>query len=219
MTAAILGLLLLMTFMGGRVIAPAVAGMLEKRGIPLEARVQPRIEGSLLMILLVALVLALIPPADTVTGLLLMLSAILILIRTLRWKLWHCMNRPDLLVLAIGYLWLAAGAAITGVYLAQGNDPLPALHVVTIGALGTLSISVMLRLAWQRARRAFPPAWQVLATAIAMAVAVMARLQAGATPFAHPGLLWLSTLCWSTAYGLVAIQLATLFGHSQQRRK
>lgn len=219
MTAAILGLLLLMTFMGGRVIAPAVAGMLDKRGIPLEARVQPRIEGSLLMILLVAMMLALIPPADTVTGLLLVLSAILILIRTLRWKLWHCMNRPDLLVLAIGYLWLAAGAAITGVYFAQGNAPLPALHVVTIGALGTLSISVMLRLAWQRARRAFPPAWQVLATATAMAVAVMARLQAGATPFAHPGLLWLSTLCWSTAYGLVAIQLATLFRHSQQRRK
>lgn len=219
MTAAILGLLLLMTFMGGRIIAPAVAGTLEKRGIPLQARVQPRIEGTLLVILLAAMVLALIPFADVVTGLVLVLSAVLILTRALRWKLWHCMNRPDLLVLAIGYLWLAAGAGTTGVYLLQGNNPLPALHVITIGALGTLSISVMLRLAWQRARRTFPPTWQVLAIAVAMAVAVLARLQAGATPFAHPGLLWLSTLCWSTAYGLVAIQLATLFRASQQRRK
>ncbi|MDK8463220.1 NnrS family protein [Marinobacter sp. SS13-12] len=219
MTAAILGLLLLMTFMGGRIIAPAVAGTLEKRGIPLEARVQPRIEGTLLVILLAAMVFVLMPRADIVTGLALVLSAILMLIRALRWKLWRCMNRPDLLVLGIGYVWLAAGAGTTGVYLLQGNNPLPALHVITIGALGTLSISVMLRLAWQRARRTFPPTWQVLAIAVAMAVAVLARLQAGATPFAHPGLLWLSALCWSTAYGLVAIQLATLFRASQQRRK
>lgn len=216
---AILGLLLLMTFMGGRIIAPAVAGTLEKRGIPLEARVQPRIEGALLVFLSVAVLLTFVPVADPVTGLLLVFSAVLILVRTLRWKLWHCMNRPDLLVLATGYLWLAVGAGITGVRLIQATDPLPALHVITIGALGTLSTSVTLRLAWQRARRAFPPAWQVLGIALAMTVAVLARLQAGTTPFSHPGMLWLSALCWSTAYGLVAIQLIALFGASQQRRK
>ncbi|MEC9386513.1 MAG: NnrS family protein, partial [Pseudomonadota bacterium] len=53
----ILGLLLLMTFMGGRIIAPAVAGTLEKRGIPLEARVQPHIEGALLVVLPIAMTL------------------------------------------------------------------------------------------------------------------------------------------------------------------
>jgi uncharacterized protein involved in response to NO len=219
MMAAILGLLLLMTFMGGRIVAPAVAGTLEKRGIPIEARVQPRIEGALLIILPVALILSFMPVADMVTGLLLVLSAALVLIRTARWKLWHCVNRPDLLVLAIGYLWLAGGAGITGVDLLRGTDPLPALHVITIGALGTLSLSVMLRLAWQRARRTFPPAWQVVGVALAMAVAVLGRLHAGATPFAHPTALWISALFWSTAYGLVAIQLLTLFRHSPQRRK
>lgn len=219
MVAAILGLLLLMAFMGGRIIAPAVAGTLEKRGVPMEARVQPQVEGALLVVLPVAVVLVFLPLADTVTGLLLVSSAILIVIRTARWKLWHCVNRPDLLVLAVGYLWLAFGAGITGVRLLQGTDPLPALHVITIGALGTLSLSVMLRLAWQRASRTFPPAWQVLGIAFAMAVAVVARLQAGATPFAHPEALWVSALAWSTAYGLVTIQLLTLFHHSQERRK
>ncbi|MBW7471008.1 NnrS family protein [Marinobacter sp. M216] len=219
MMAAILGLLLLMTFMGGRIIAPAVAGTLEKRGIPIEARVQPRIEGALLVILPAALILVFMPLADSVTGLLLVSSAALIVIRTARWKLSYCVNRHDLLVLAIGYFWLAGGAGITGVRLLQGIDPLPALHVITIGALGTLSLSVMLRLAWQRARRTFPPAWQVHGIAFAMAVAVLARLYAGATPFAHPEALWISALAWATAYGMVAILLLTLFHHSQQRRK
>lgn len=216
---AILGLLLLMAFMGGRIIAPAVAGTMDKHGIRLEARVQPRIEGALLLILPAAMALSLMPSSDPVTGILLVISSLLIMIRTMRWKLWHCMNRPDLLVLAVGYLWLAIGAGITGIFLLQATDPLPALHVITIGALGTLSTSVMLRLAWQRARRTFPPAWQVLGIAIAMAVAVLARLQAGTTPFAHPSLLWLSALCWSSVYGLVAIQLITLFRDSQKRRK
>ncbi|KPQ03189.1 NnrS family protein [Marinobacter sp. HL-58] len=217
--AAIIGLLLLMAFMGGRIIAPAVAGTLEKRGIPLEARVQPRIEGGLLLILPVALLLSLIPPADPATGLALGCAAILIIIRAIRWKLWHCGDRPDLLVLALGYLWLAVGAAATAAGLLQGTALLPALHVITIGALGTLSVSVMLRLAWQRARRTFPPAWQVLGTAVAMAIAVLARFQAGDTAFAHPELLWISAVCWSTAYGLVAIQLVMLFRHDQKRRK
>lgn len=216
---AILGLLLLMAFMGGRIIAPAVAGTMDKHGIRLEARVQPRIEGALLLILPAAMALSLMPSSDPVTGILLVISSLLIMIRTMRWKLWHCMNRPDLLVLAVGYLWLAVGAGLTGIFLLQAIDPLPALHILTIGALGTLSTSVMLRLAWQRARRTFPPAWQVLGIAIAMAVAVLARLQAGATPFAHPSLLWLSALCWSSVYGLVAIQVIALFRDSQKRRK
>lgn len=219
MVAAVLGLLLLMTFMGGRIIAPAVAGTLEKTGNPLKARVQPRIEGALLVILPVAMMLAFMPFADPATGLLLMFSAILILIRTTRWKLWHCRSRPNLLILAIGYLWLAIGAGLTGVQLWKGTDPLPALHVITIGALGTLSISVMLCLAWQRARRIFPPTWQVLSIASLILVAVLARLQAGTVPFAHPGLLWLSAFCWSAAYGLCAIQIVVLVWQSQQSRK
>ena len=219
MVVAIIGLLLLMTFMGGRIIAPAVAGTLEKQGINLEARVQPRIEGALLVILPLAMILTMAPMPDRVTTPLLLLASALIVARTLRWKLWHCAHRPDLLVLATGYLWLAAGAGLTGMHLWQDRNPLPALHVITIGALGTLSISVMLRLAWQRARRSFPPTWQVLGIAGLILVAALARLQAGTTPFAHPETLWLSATCWSAAYGLCATQLVLLFRHSQQRRK
>jgi peptidoglycan/LPS O-acetylase OafA/YrhL len=77
----------------------------------------------------------------------------------------------------------------------------------------------MLRLAWQRAKRAFPPAWQVIGISVAIAVAVLTRLQAGSAAFANPEMLWISAACWSTAYSLVAIQLLMLFRHDQKRRK
>src|SRR5690554_8086292 len=104
------------------------------KGIPLEARVQPLIEGWLLAILPLAMVCILFTATEKLAGLLLLASSLLIIARVARWKLWHCTDRPDLLVLAIGYLWLAAGAAVTGVHLVAGHALLPALHVIAVGA-------------------------------------------------------------------------------------
>ncbi|WP_254774223.1 NnrS family protein [Marinobacter sp. AC-23] len=78
-----------------------------------------------------------LPVANKLTGSLLIIASGLIAIRTLRWKLWLCPERPDLLVLAVGYIWLAMGALATGLALLQGKLPAPALHLITIGALGT----------------------------------------------------------------------------------
>lgn len=219
MTTAVLGLLMLMTFIGGRIIAPAVAGTLEKKGRPLEARVQPRIEGALILLLAGTILLSLMPTPDALPGLTLMVCAGLILVRILRWQLWHCPERPDLLILALGYLWLAVGSAATGWHLLIGVSAIPALHLITVGALGTLSTSVMLRLAWQRAQRRYPPAWQVLGLGLLMAVAATARYRAGPEPFADPAGLWLSASAWSLAYGGVALQLLRLFPGTRKRRK
>lgn len=214
--ATILGLLLLMTFMGGRIIAPAVAGTLEKRGIPLEARVQPYIEGALLVVLPIAMTLMLFSATEQLAGLLLVSASALVVVRITRWKLWHCTNRPDLLVLALGYLWLAIGAAFTGIQLLAGHPVLPALHLIVVGALGTLSGSVMLRLAWQRARRTFPPAWQVIAIAILVAAATISRYLAGATPYSQPLLLWFSAGCWTLTFAGIAGQVAALYPRTQK---
>ncbi len=217
--SAVLGLLLLMTFMGGRIIAPAVAGTLEKKGTPLEARVQPRIEGALIVLLIVAMGLAMSQITERLAGAVLLTAALLIVVRVLRWRLWHCPERPDLLVFAAGYLWLAAGASATGIHFLAGIPPTPALHLITVGALGTLSASVMLRLAWQRAWRCPPPAWQPVGLAALLGLSALSRYLAGPTPFASPGWLWLSAGLWCVTYLGVAIQLLTLYRPAHNRRK
>nr|WP_227520860.1 NnrS family protein [Marinobacter aromaticivorans] len=219
MHSAITGLLLLMTFMGGRLIAPAVAGTLEKKGIPLEARVQPRIEGTLIVVLGASIFLMAFPEANLITAGLLITAAGLIALRTLRWKLWLCPERPDLLVLAVGYFWLAIGALATGLALLNSKPPAPALHLITIGALGTLSTSVMLRLAWQRSHRKPPPAGEVFPIAALLAIAAISRFIAGASPFGAPMLLWLSASSWTLAYLWVTGRLLLLAKHTQNRRK
>lgn len=219
MHSAITGLLLLMTFMGGRIIAPAVAGTLEKKGIPLEARVQPRIEGMLIVILGCAVFLMAFPVANPITGSLLLAASALITARTLRWKLWLCPERPDLLVIAGGYLWLAIGALAIGLALLNGTAPAPAFHIITIGALGILSTSVMLRLAWQRSYRKPPAAREVFPIAALLSGAAISRFMAGDWPFGEPVLLWLSANCWALAYLWVTIRLLVLAKHAKNRKK
>ncbi|WP_417513246.1 NnrS family protein [Marinobacter sp.] len=219
MHSAITGLLLLMTFMGGRIIAPAVAGTLEKKGIALEARVQPRIEGILIVVLGCAVFLMALPIANAVTGSLLVIGSGLITLRTLRWKLWLCPERPDLLVLGVGYLWLAVGAAAIGLALLRDTALAPALHLITIGALGVLSTSVMLRLAWQRSYRKPPAASEVFPIAAILSSSAVSRFYAGESPFAEPSLLWLSTSLWALAYLWVTARLCILGRHVRNRGK
>src|SRR5450759_1841417 len=53
--ATVLLFALLLLFMGGRIIAPTVAGQFYRQGGKLDARVQPRIEGGLIIAMAVAI--------------------------------------------------------------------------------------------------------------------------------------------------------------------
>ena len=204
---SVLGLLLLMTFMGGRIIAPAVAGTLEKRGIPLDARVQPRIEGALLITLSLTMITISFSLLTGFAALLLLVAGGLIVARTLRWKLWLCTDRPDLVVFGIGYLWLAAGSVVTGLALLTDSSPAASMHLITVGAMGTLSAGVMLRLYWQRLRKTPPPANIVWAVAILIAGATLTRLGAGSQPFDSPILLSTSATLWSITFLALTVHL------------
>ena len=77
-------------------------------------------------------------------------AALITAARLARWKLWRCLERPDLMVFAAGYSWLVVGGLLSGIALLSGRPMSARLHLITIGALGTLAGSVMLKLAWQR---------------------------------------------------------------------
>lgn len=199
---AILLLSTLMFFMGGRMLAPAVAGHLHKQGRELEARVQPRLEGTVLILMGVTLVLNLIPWSlvRPLVGASLMLASAVTLVRLLRWPARHCLDRPDLIALMIGYLWLASGWLLVGVALLAELLPLStALHGLTVGALGTLTLTVMARTRIQRGRKdCRMPVILYLAVAM-ISLAALARLAAGTFP-AGKTLYLIAALCWSLAF-------------------
>ena len=146
-------------------------------------RVQPRLEGALIVTMALALLWT---PACTVAG-------ALAAVRMLRWRLWALRGRPDLLCLAAGYAWLAAGLMVFGLF-----QTTTAMHLITVGALGTLTFNVMAFSWLLRARR--DPARQPLIPAgtMLLALATVFRLMEGT---------WLTAaaLCWTLAFAILLV--------------
>lgn len=203
---AVLMISLLMMMMGGRMIAPAVAGHIERRGGTLEARVQPGLEGALIGLMLAAAVCWMLPVNTAIPGALLVVAGMVALVRLGRWKLWWCTDRWDLLALAVGYAWNAFGLILIGSNAMLGGRVVTVLHAVTVGAIGTLTLTVMARVWMQRSRR-HPMDFRALPLTIALiAVAAVLRLVPSV-----PGMSWQAQLQWSAAAWSAAFALV-LFG-------
>ena len=177
----------LMLFMGGRIIAPMVAGQLERQQVRLGPRVQPRLEGALIVAMAVSLLWT---PFCAVAG-------AIAAVRLARWRLWALRGRPDLFCLASGYAWLALGLLAYGAASAFGRHELRALHLITAGAIGTLTFNVM-ALSWLRQRRR-DPAREPLIVAGTILIATATLLRAGFAYYAG------AAACWSTAYVLLLV--------------
>ena len=180
---------LLMLFMGGRLIAPAVAGQLERQGVRLGPRVQPRIEGALIVAMALAVVSSSFSNLQFFLSAFCVVAGVLAAVRLWRWRLWALRGRLDLLCLASGYAWLALGLVLYGLF----RNTI-ALHFITVGAVGTLTFNVM-ALAWLLRGRRDPARSRIILWGTLL-IAAAALLRAGGEYVA-------AALVWSAAFALL----------------
>jgi uncharacterized protein involved in response to NO len=215
--AIVLLLATLMLFMGGRIVAPAAAGQRYRQGGVLDARVQPRLEAAL--VLLMAAALASLPFAalEPVARSACAAAGAVALVRLARWQLWTCRGRPDLACLGAGYAWIAVGLIALGT--AGFDGAATALHVLTVGALGTLTFNVMVATLLRRAKRDPADSRALLVGTGLIAAATVARVAAGITGDPVPGWL-LAAACWSGAFACAAGSMgASLWRHAKLRSR
>ena len=205
----------LMLFMGGRMLAPAVAGEFYRQGMELEARVQPRIEAGLIVTVGAAFILA--PISASLSGVLLMISGVLAGVRLLRWQLWRCLARPDLICLGLGYAWLAVGLVMLGwVKLIGGSYFSTAVHAITVGALGTLSANVVVRVSLLHVKQYPSRIKSIIMMTAFMTAAAITRI--GADFSAHREiLLALAALAWSCVFILALLIIITNVTHCSRK--
>jgi len=208
--ATVLLFALLMLFMGGRLIAPTVAGQFYRQGGKLDARVQPRIEGGLIVVMAVAVaasVCANSPSFVMLTAVATSVAGALSAVRLVRWRLWALRGRPDLLCLAAGYGWLAIGLVLYGIALAAGRYQTAALHIITVGAIGTLTLNVM-AMTWTLKARQDPSRARVrVGATVLVGVAALSRVLAGLAVFDARVLLLIALTAWSGAFALLLVLL------------
>ncbi|MBX3640515.1 MAG: NnrS family protein [Nitrosomonas sp.] len=207
---------LLMLFMGGRMLAPAAAGEFYRQGMELEARVQPHIEAGLIVTVAAAFVLA--PVAASVSGALLIVSGMLAGIRLIRWQLWHCLARPDLICLGLGYGWLALGLILLGIAkLNDGDYFSTAVHAITVGALGTLATNVIVRVTLLHVKQYPSRIPQITTMTSIMTIAAITRI--GADFSVHREmLLAIAAIAWSTSFLFALFILLNCLTHMPPRK-
>jgi len=207
-TVALFALLLL--FMGGRVLVPTIAGQLQAQGGRLDVRVQPRLEAALILACGVAAVALAVPGGRGVAAAALAAAGVLAAVRLARWRLWAVRGRADILCLAAGYGWLALGLAGFGASLAAGCCESAALHLITVGGLGTLTFNVM-ALSWLLKSRRSPAGQSAIVWGTALLAAATVLRGVGAPD--SPVLLLAAAACWAAAFAV----LVALFWRSRRR--
>lgn len=198
--------LLLLVF-GGRALQSALGGYLERQGIPRRDPVRSGHERPLALLMLGA-VLSDAFAWPLTAGLCSLAAALTTLHRIAPWQLGHSLRTARLWSLGLGYLWLVAGLALKGMSQLLGDVGIgTALHGLTIGGLGTLTLVMMARTAALRARRPIGPFGDMGLAVLLLTLAAMARLLAGIAPLPADGLLWLSATGWSLAFLLLLRRL------------
>ena len=128
------------------------------------------------------------------------------LLRLVRWRGQHTLREPMLLVLHLGYGWLAAGLLLAG--LDALFDFLPqttSLHALTIGAIGTMILAVMTRVSLRQTGKPQTAGPFTVAAYVLVTIAAILRLIAPLTGELMLPVLLTSGFAWCAAYGSFAI--------------
>jgi uncharacterized protein involved in response to NO len=133
-------------------------------------------------------------------------AGIAVALRLSRWRGLYTVPEPLLLILHVGYGWLALGLLLLG--LNGLTDMLPAttaLHALTVGAVGTMTLAVMTRASLGHTGR---PLSAGPVTKTIYGLITVAALLRTLSPLAGDRIdiaLWLAGAAWSCAFGLFAV--------------
>ena len=199
---------LMLTVIGGRLAPTFAREYLEDRNLSPLPDVFSRFDAVAIVLVLLGVVAWNLQPESLWAGTLLIVGGMASLIRWLRWGGWRTWQEPLVLILHIGYAWIglflvALGASILGV----GFTPENAVHLLTTGAMGSMTLAVMTRASLGHTGR--PRHADRLTVAIYLLINLGALLRIFApnpdtpTALTHT-MLALSAFSWSGAYLLFA---------------
>ena len=192
---------LLLALIGGRVVPSFTRNWFARRGGPEIAPPMGRLDRATLALTGVALASWFAAAPDPVAGALLAAAGAFNLARLARWRGWRTLAEPLVTVLHAGYFWLALGLVLLGLSLLGGRvAEALALHVLTIGAMGTMTLAVMTRAVLGHTGRALHAGTGLVAIYGLATLAVFTRAAFEIVPEA--GLLWATAGAWSLAFAL-----------------
>ncbi len=130
-------------------------------------------------------------------------AAIVHSIRLFGWQRAALWRVPLLWVLHLGYAWIALGFALHALSAAGLLAESLAIHAFTAGGIGVLGLGMMSRVSLGHTGRPMQSARRIDAAFALVNAAVLLRVIGPLVlPEGYSAFLWLSAVCWVTAFGL-----------------
>lgn len=209
---AIMIIIMMISLVGGRIIPAFTVAGLRRTGLERYVTDQPRMDiAALVSLALIAVSIPVFGILHPVIGSIALLSAA---IHAWRMRVYHTRDvwgDPMLWSLHLGYMWLVAGLALLGLAAFDMTALSPALHALTAGAIGTMTLSMMCRVALGHTGRELIAGELTKIAFMAMQAAILTRV---AGPLVWPDLymesIILSGGLWAAAFGLYIIRYAPI---------
>ena len=213
-------LLMLIGFVGGRIIPSFTRNWLARERpdvrVPAVFNWFDRVALALTAIALVVWVLA---PDGAVMPWVCLAAGIADGVRLARWRGLATLREPMLWALHLGYGWLAIGFLLLGLgSLVPWLSQTTAVHALTVGAVGCMTLAVMTRATLGHTGRPVTAGAGTTTIFGLVTLAAVLRLLAPLGDADYAILLWLAAIAWSSAFGLFVLLYMRLLALSRTVR-
>ncbi len=194
--------LFIIAVVGGRVIP-----MFTNNGVPgARATRHPMVEKGALGGVLLLIATDVVPVPGGVVAALALLVAAVHAARLWLWQPWLTRRAPLVWVLHLAYAWIVAYLALRGLAALGLVSPLFAVHALTVGAIGGMTVGMMTRTGRGHTGRALVADPAEVLCFVLVAIAAVVRVFGGmALPGFYLASVVISGACWSAAFALYAV--------------
>lgn len=193
----------IMAVMGGRVIP-----MFTNNGVPgVQATRHPAVEKSALGGVLVLLGADLLQAPPAVIAVLALIAALAHAARLYLWQPWRTFGAPMVWILHVAYGWIIVYLVLRGLAAFGLAGELFAVHALTVGAIGGMTIGMMTRTARGHTGRPLVADGFEIACYVLVVLAAAIRVFGGMLlPAAYLATVVASGICWSAAFAIYAVR-------------
>lgn len=209
-------IMVLLALIGGKITPSFTEDFLVEEGVIKQPVLFSRFDGLSILLVVVAGILWMINLNSTVTGVAFVAAGVIHLIRLSRWYGWFTWREPLILILHVGYGWLAMSFLILGgAMLGVGLNVEEAMHVLTTGAVGVMTLAVITRASLGHTGRIKHAGPLTVMIYLLVNLGAMLRVFGPSLPLSGDVMMSLAAGCWSGAYLLfIAGYGPILFGRS-----
>ena len=207
---------LLVMLIGGRIIPSFTRNWLNKTGSTRFPVPFNRYDVLCIMVAALACISWVVAPESTLTAILAIITAVLHTIRLYRWRGWSVAREKILLVLHVAYAFVPLGYIAIACAALGHLNPYSALHVMTVGVIGTMMLAVMTRATRGHTGRPLTATPSTQIAYLCIILAALLRPFAEMMPNFFHTLLAGSALLWILAFGLYVLEYGPML--TRQRK-